>query len=268
MKNRPIIITGCQRSGTTLLHLILNSHPEINGIDETEFRLDTLADYVVQPDYHPNVCFKLPIYSHFFPLISELEGPGLLWCVRDPRDVVASMVRLELSLDGTVSVPWASHPFGSHQEILNCYPVLDNKVKRKLQRYIRRYEQICTIHPAERSREHAVFSGALCWRIKNELLAVYKRKKIAFKIVRFEKLISQPEQEIIRILNHLNVNWDDNVLDHHRLHAGFAVGGTNKSRPIDSNNTGKWIKTLRSEDVSIIKDLCSGLAGKLGYRLL
>ena len=46
MNNRPIIITGSQRSGTTLLNLILDSHPQIHGVDEMQFRNNTLQQYL------------------------------------------------------------------------------------------------------------------------------------------------------------------------------------------------------------------------------
>ena len=34
MGNRTIMITGCQRSGTNLMNLILDSHPQVQGVDE------------------------------------------------------------------------------------------------------------------------------------------------------------------------------------------------------------------------------------------
>ncbi|HEV8165823.1 MAG TPA: sulfotransferase, partial [Actinomycetota bacterium] len=40
--HRPIFIVGCQRSGTTLLRLILDAHPNISCGPETRF-LEDLA---------------------------------------------------------------------------------------------------------------------------------------------------------------------------------------------------------------------------------
>ena len=58
-----IIILGCQRSGTTLTYLILNSHPQIKGIDETEsnycFPNPSILYYNWIRGY--TTCLKLPI---------------------------------------------------------------------------------------------------------------------------------------------------------------------------------------------------------------
>lgn len=63
MSNQPILITGCQRSGTTMLNLILDSHPKITGVDEMEFRNENLPHYLSHINYHPFVVFKLPIFA-------------------------------------------------------------------------------------------------------------------------------------------------------------------------------------------------------------
>jgi hypothetical protein len=51
--NRPIFIVGCQRSGTTLLRLILDSHPNISCGPETRF----LADFarITSPPMWPRM---------------------------------------------------------------------------------------------------------------------------------------------------------------------------------------------------------------------
>ena len=46
MSRKPILITGCQRSGTTLMSLILDSHPEIFNIDEYKFEYFAINTYL------------------------------------------------------------------------------------------------------------------------------------------------------------------------------------------------------------------------------
>ena len=67
MNNTPIIITGCQRSGTTLLHLILDSHPEVRGMDEWEVKADLFYEYLTLPRYASCIAMKLPKVAHLAP---------------------------------------------------------------------------------------------------------------------------------------------------------------------------------------------------------
>jgi hypothetical protein len=246
----------------------LDSHPEIHGIDEMEFNQTRLIDYTEDASYHPNVSFKLPAYASLFSFMKQLSGLKVLWCIRDPRDVIASMIRLRLNLAQNISVPWASHPLGAHREIINCLPVLSNKTKRKLYSYVQQYEQICRTHPAQRSFKDVVYTAALCWRVKNELLPVYKNKRISYKMVFYERLISIPEKAIREILEFVGLGWHENVLKHHLYHSGISVGGTDNTRPIDSSNTGKWKTVLTPTALSTVKELCSRVASKFGYELV
>ncbi len=83
MSNQIILITGCQRSGTTLLHLILDSHPEVHGIDEMQFNMQRMVEYINSPGLAPCVSFKLPVASHALRFIESLPDRKILWCVRD-----------------------------------------------------------------------------------------------------------------------------------------------------------------------------------------
>jgi len=84
MSNQIILITGCQRSGTTLLHLILDSHPEVHGIDEMQFNPQRTLEYINSPGFAPCISFKLPVASHAFGFIESLPDRKILWCVRAP----------------------------------------------------------------------------------------------------------------------------------------------------------------------------------------
>ena len=267
MLNRPIFITGCQRSGTTLLSLILDSHPQIRGIDEMEFTGSRFSEYLDDPGYHPNVMLKLPNYSHHVKSFRELPTSRVIWCIRDPRDTVLSMISLKLSFDGQLSVPWTSHPLGADREIQHCSAFLSNGYKDNLDACLETYQKIRRKPPTARNRKESIYTGALCWKLKNTLLEAYEKEGISHYVIRYEDLVCNPKKAVGMILEYLDLPWHDDVLRHHELHNSRSVGGTVDSRRIDAASIGKWKNNLSKKELSIIQSLCSDVAQKFGYHL-
>ncbi len=59
--------------------------------------------------------------------------------------------------------------------------------------------------------------------------------------VRYEKIVSQPNEEFTRIFNHCRLEWDSKYLDYHK--AGAAVGTASAAQvrqPIYSSSVEKW----------------------------
>jgi hypothetical protein len=233
------------------------------------FSADNVHDYLDNPDFHPFVCLKLPRFaSNLACLTRFLSELKVLWCIRDPRDVIASMVNLHVKLNDVLSVSWLVHPGGAKYEFDHCLPVLDEQTRQELSVYETQYLTIEEKPPALRSREEAVFAGAFCWRIKNELLKIYEREHVDFEVVKYEMLVKHPKEEIKKALDYLNISWHRNVLKHHRLHKGIHMGKTDYSKPIDSANVGKWRTLFSKEELELINELTSPLAEGMGYKLV
>jgi len=121
MSTRPIFVVGCARSGTTLLRLMLDSHPQLSSGPETKFLpdLDRIiarwklpAKFGLPREYwlakmrqfygslHEDYmrtrgktrwAEKSPLYTLHLDLIEELYPEAqYVHLIRDPRDVVAS----------------------------------------------------------------------------------------------------------------------------------------------------------------------------------
>jgi hypothetical protein len=264
--NRPVVITGCQRSGTTLLHLILDSHPEIRSVDEDRYEDSRRDEYLGSPAYGPVVSFKLPRVAWNADFIRGFPDVRTIWCVRDPRDVVSSMLRLRLPLADGAEVSWAAHPHGAEYELHFALPRLSAGVSRFLDGRRRRFQRLRRTPPAERSREQQLLLAALCWQVKNELF-FRNRAVLDMHLLRYERLVREPEATLREVLRAIGVEWDDRVLEHHRLHRGTSIGGTDNTRPIDAGNTGKWEGELSPREVATVVSVCEGTAAKFGYAL-
>ena len=262
--NTPILVTGCQRSGTTLVSLILDSHPMVTSRDEMQFDTHHLSDYLTNSNFHPYILLKLPTVAHEVNRIRKLRGIKVIWCIRDPRDTVLSMINLKRGTNRTE--PWVTHPLGGMREIQCCANIVGLNLSAYHLDLFNRYMAIVRNAP-QLSTSDAVYSGALCWRLKNELLELYDLLEIDCKILRFESLIKDPKRVIADLLNFIGAPWDDKVLTHHLLHKGVSVGNTDNTKPIDSTVAGKWKKELSEDNIKIIKSICSEIAKNHRYEL-
>ncbi|RNC85656.1 MAG: hypothetical protein ED557_02475 [Balneola sp.] len=269
MQNKTILITGCQRSGTTLLNLILDSHPEIHGIDEADFKLELLQSYLNDSKFHPYVSFKLPNFSAAVRTFEVLPNLKVFWSIRDYRDVISSMINLTLkvSMDSSKTLSWVVHPNGAPKEIKNCITSLQHNLDDDLMHLIEKYKIIINNRSVlENDREQQVFIGALCWRLKQELLSLYDSNKVDYSIIYYENLIRKPKEELSNLLNRLNLKWHSDMLNHHKLHTGISIGKTDNTKPIDSSNAGKWKAFLTPNEITIAEKICATIAYSFGYQ--
>lgn len=279
MTRKAILITGCQRSGTTLMNLILDSHPRIWSIDEDKFDFPALYSYLQTPlPQAPEfVSFKLPRFAHMLPFIAMLPTCKVLWCVRNPLDVVASMISLKLKMqmgDAEVDIPWAVHPNGGWFDVNSTYWTLDEKQKRGLNDHIAEFgrltEKFTQLSASPENlknvdRRDCVYIGALCWTIKNYLPSLYREGNIDFHPVRYEDLVTNPRERIAELLDYLGTDWDDQVLMHHRMHNGTSIGKTSNSRAIDQNSLGTGKNSLTPEEQELVASICGEAAAIWNY---
>jgi len=264
MPNRVTIVAGCQRSGTTLLSLILDSHPEIRTIDEVDFRLSDLRRYLTSKEFAPLVCFKLPAMSHRVREFKSLPGLKVLWAVRDPRDVVTSMIRLQVTARG-VKAPLAAHPHAG--PALAIPPMLEvlGEPPADLRQHLDTFRRLPS-HP-DRTIEQLALAAALHWRLKCELLPAYDECSVPYRFVRYEDVVRSPKAHISQVLEYLDLEWHDAVLRHHETHDGVSIGFTDRSRAIDQASIETWQPTLTTNALACVNEVCGAKAQRFGYRL-
>ena len=128
----PILLVGSERSGTTMLRLMMDGHPDVAFLEEFEYAVDQLDDGVPNMDAYEKYLSLHRIFQHsgfefdstlsYAELIDSFlekrriakgasmvgatihygfENAPQLWpgaryvhIVRDPRDVAQSLVRL------------------------------------------------------------------------------------------------------------------------------------------------------------------------------
>lgn len=251
-------IVGCQRTGTTLLRLILECHSRIACFDETTaYRM--LTEGVEPPSERDLLGFKIPRWTEQLqaPSLWEygLDGPvpqfyrqePLLFLLRDPRDTVASMATLKAGRESWLEA-WAM-------------PILDSKLQ-SLQFRQRFARDIALLHA---SRHPRFAYGALYWKYKTQAFLDYRAAGWPALGVAYEDLVNTPEPHLQAIVRFLGMPWEAGVLQHpqfwHRevFPDGRTVGTTDPRRPIDPSSVGQWQRLFSAEEAHSIMEIAGAL---------
>jgi Sulfotransferase domain len=259
-------IAGCQRSGTTLLRLVLESHPDVFCLDEdTSYPVLAAGDRVTTSGWR-KVGFKVPRFSEQFaePLAADeglgvtvpafYKGEPIVYLYRDPRDVVASMVKLRMSETQT----WLE---------FCARPILESKIRRP--EFAERYA--AEIAKLRFHGDALPLVGGLYWKYKTEPLFDYQRRGWPVLPLRYEDLVAAPRRQLRRVASFLGLDWDERLLNHHRLpHTelypdGTAMGNTDPHKPIALDSVGQWKAHLSADDVAGIWSVAGDLSKRLGY---
>jgi len=242
---KKFLIAGCQRSGTTLLRLILESHSDISCRDEPgSYQIlskpISIKETLESERHNSWVGFKIPRYTEqlTFKEIYDYNTPGIpdpfqnfyagdpiIFIVRDVRDVVCSMLELKTpdhSWFDVWGVPTVKYWIGNLPNFRKKFSTEIDLVKKSNFRYYS--------------------TGSLFWKYKNASLLKYVEKNFPILKINYENLVNNPEPILRSIISFLNLEWEENLLKHHTVEhselskKGWARGKTDPKKPIRAHS--------------------------------
>ena len=252
-------ISGCQRSGTTMLRLILESHPVIQCFDEAS-GYDLLvreskgehSEFLVK-EGAALLGFKIPRFTEqltwseftdpdYGTLPSFYKNEKVIHIFRNVLDVVGSMMKLKTIGGGS----W-----------LNRYgrTILQALIQHPNVRALYRGKYIAL----ERQGLPAHLVGALYWEIKNQGFFDLVEHNKSVCAVRYESLVDAPKNELLKLSKFLGVRWDDALLSHHEHphteldENGIAIGNTDPRRSIDTKSIGGHRQLMTEQQIQEVK---------------
>lgn len=246
-------VAGCQRSGTTMLRLVLDSHPDIRCFDEA-LAYDYLtgrqpaALQKLEEQGVSAVGFKIPRFAeqlgwpeHVDPdygrFASFYNGEKTLFIVRDVCDVVSSMASLKANATETWIDRYAAPIL---RATLPEYPGGEDLRKKFSELEARGFPR------------HLL--GALYWEAKNRGLLSMLEAGSPVLPLSYEALVEDPRPIMERVMAFLSLDWNDALLlHHHQEHQelderGMAIGNTDPKRAIDRNSVGKGALSLTPQE--------------------
>jgi hypothetical protein len=250
---RPIFVVGTQRSGTTLLRLILDSHERIAIGHESGF-MRAVATTKHLPDY---------IYGDGWYRRFGVDDAGMNQRIREfYASIFAHYARLqgkprwgEKTPDNIFEVDEIARIFWDAQFV--CTVRHAGGVIASLERWNWTFERALDywMRAAEAALEAAERLGADRWHL-----------------VRYEDLVSRPENVLRGVVAYLGEPWSDNLMRHHEVQKGRSGGveveGDNRDdRPIDPSRLADWRLRLPPELIESIEARAGGLLSRLDYRV-
>jgi protein-tyrosine sulfotransferase len=251
---RRILIVGCHRSGTTLMRLVLDSHPLIHCFDEWKAYDALKNDEFANAKNAEILGFKIPNWTEYLVDCDDFkkyyqEDDYILFMLRDVRAVVASMLSLRTKPDRV----WFQ---GAVNAVTKKWPI---DPKRKfLQTCGAELAKIETMPLADYRK------AALYWRYKTskylEMVTLGWRVVPVF----YEKFVDRPESHMRILMKTLNIPWSDMLMQHHQMTHdevtnGMAVGNTNAQRAVDTGSVNKWEDVLTADQQQAILETAGEL---------
>jgi len=270
---KTFFILGCQRTGTTLMRLILESHSKISCVDEHR-AYEILSDKkLLNEELEKNqrkdwLCFKTPRITEQMtePFLADIginfrtqnnyKGSPIVFMNRNVLDTVASMKTLDQE-----GIIWLER-WGKKTIDFWCdtTPGFKKLFKKELQ-------------VLEKAKHKQSVAGAIYWKYKTLACFNYESDSIPIIKIRYEDLVNNKKTIINQVLDFLKLDWEDSVLSHEKIpHAetdseGITVGNNDTKIPINAASVNRYKKLLQKNEVAEILDVTRDLMTKLNYNV-
>lgn len=246
----PIFVVGSMRSGSTLLRLILDSHPHVAIGSETGFMGGLRGAKEI-----PNWKFGNGWYEQLNWTEEEFDDRL--------REFYGGMFQ-RFALEQGKRRWGEKTPFHtSHiQEMSRIFP---DSV------FIGIVRHPGAVAASLRKNFHYTFREALSYWSATNLDLVRGGTPLGsrFALCRYEDLVLERESVLREILEFVGEPWHPAVLDHHRVQREKGAprvveGRTRTQDPIDPDRAARWVDTASADDTRDVS-ATAGLAGYFGY---
>jgi len=254
-ESEPIVVGGCGRSGTTLLQVILDAHPELCCVRESSVlhlgKLDTskLSNRLRMPiDRVRAIADTSSRHGEFVERICSEYAAGIRktrWADKSPRNVR----RL-------------SYIFKHFPKARFVHVVRDGR------------DAVCSLrtHPKYR-RIGGELVEVHTWKSMEECAGRWQNdvhEGIAWRghpgyfELRYEDLVTEPEPVLRELFDFLGADWTPAVMDYHQVEERSAKD-PGFEKPLFTSSIGRWKRHMSHEDVRTFKSIAGPLLQHMGY---
>ncbi|QSE97183.1 sulfotransferase family protein [Fulvivirga lutea] len=273
---QPFLIIGSGRSGTTLLRSMLNQSNEVEIPPESFVLPRILKRYKV---YN-----KLPWNDFLKIILGEFSThPQFQYWNLNLTNTFAELAgvpKSEQSLFKIIDTLYTSYTtfknkpgakWGDKTPLNTYHLTLIDKIVNK-PKYINIIRDGRDVVASYLKADLAENIDDACNRWRDAIIAVQqfeKRNSNRVLSIRYEALVTNPENELRKVCDFLEVEFENNMLQNNRN--SEALGDSvyshheNLKKPIDTSSIGKWKSNLSTDQMTKVDTLISTELKKLGY---
>jgi hypothetical protein len=267
-----IFVIGSQRSGTTLMRLMLNAHSEVAIPEEGGFWMPLLRDYSEKKISYN----KLSLILKYIENNSQFQKWHL--SIYDVKKLLKK--NEEYNLSEVISVFYECYA-RRHSKVIwgdktpsffRMIPVLAELFPQA--RFIHIVRDGRAVFLSWKKREgykRSVSVSALEWaykvrKIEKSLDQIKPGKRIK---IRYEDLVSNPDQTLKKVCAFVGVEYEKNMLNFWKNSGKFIDDQHSKLifKPVSLKSTRRWEKELSESDILKFEMLTSKLLLNFGYKL-
>ena len=269
------IIVGRGRSGTTLLSEIINNHKSVAIPGELFFIINLYKKY-------KNKKIDNKVINDF---ISDIFKEDRIKEYNFDENKLKQFLNLNIPINFNSLCLYTYINFASQQNKNNLILIGDKNPHYALflKQIFNIFPNVKFIHIIRDYRDNILsfknvyfdlnHTEALAyrWLYFNKRIAKYSRKYPQnFITIKYEDLVNSNEENIVKICNYLQIEYESKMLDFHKNNERYKLYTWHKNIniPINSNNVGKWEKKFTKSEIIKMDYICANFARKFGYKVL
>jgi glycosyltransferase involved in cell wall biosynthesis len=284
----PIFVIGAERSGTTLLRLMLTAHPDICIPPESLFFVALESKYGAAPDLLPQIeDFLNDLYNNNFHRFWEWNvDPKLLlnnWKNYHQLSYTQAVETVYQTycqqFDPAASIWGDKNPFHIYQlgKIKRYFPGV--KVILIVRDFRACYSSVKKLVAKEQERGE-VWQGIKTigglthqWNQVVKIIEKYHQKWEQFYLVSYEDLVREPSAQLAKICKWVGVDFQESMLQFYQKNAELGLVPVNQMvwhpntlEPIGSDRINAWQDELSVTELETIELMNWKNLEKLGYK--
>ena len=261
MRDDPILLTGVYRSGTTILSCMLGAHPEINFTYGSVNYLRWFVKRAIDPKKYKEIALETE-ERLFKRYQKKISSKSIINSIESSKHEVSHALIYSAIMEDFFNnkekrwgektlLEWTNIP-----TFISMYP--NSKalhIIRDPRDVIASFKNV-TFEPGNRYLD-AIFASMhsmdTCMKFKKEL------PKDRYYHVAYESLITNPEFELEKICNFLEIEYSDSMMDKslYKDQFGDVLEADSHTSYSDNkkNLSGRWRDQLNDKEVAIIEGL-------------
>ncbi|MFH1045362.1 MAG: sulfotransferase [Candidatus Omnitrophota bacterium] len=274
----PIFILGTERSGTNLLRLILNSHPNIAiphppHIMKNFFKLEPLYS-----DLSKDANFKRLIQD----VVTMVQLHPYPWGIKIDKDKIFRDIQ-ERNLINIYFAIYDQYLESAHKKRWGCkstfmiYHVALTRHYYPTAKFIymvRDGRDVAVSAKKSIFNRYNVYFTAGLWK-KEQGIGIYWLNKLSKNdifLIKYEDLLNKPEETVRSLCSFLNESYQENMLNFFNTEeaqksSSLSAAWKNTASPIIKNNFEKFKNELREDEVNLFEAIAAPELDYFSYAL-